>query len=212
MTDGQFSRAKFIIAGGAGALLAACSAGGVGVGLGQKRASTVKHAESLRIRLRSERRKVAFPRPRPDGSTPPLNRPNAGRHTSSIYNPVSRGGDGGGGTGGGSNPSGSVSGGGYVSDAYGSSNYVETYDSNGDLCGQIFGSDSGGYSLDVVDSDGTQFTMDMTVYPGDPLGEAYSYAVEDGAITVAFGGDITNRPRLRTRTSKVISTQRRRCQ
>jgi len=102
--------------------------------------------------------------------------------------PVVGAGPGGGGIGGVGGPGTQVS---YSDDgstsvAFPSSNYVETFDSNGDLCCQMFGSDSDGYSFDIVNPDGSQFSMDMPEYPSDFDGQNYTIAVAGGSITIDF--------------------------
>jgi hypothetical protein len=120
-----------------------------------------------------------------------------GRHNSALPVTGSGGGDGGGGGGGGTIGGATdsyTSSSGYESDTYSSSNYVETYDPSGNLACQVYGASdsSGSFSLDIADASGSDFSMDMPGYPGDPLGETFSFAVEGGTITAAFQGSITN--------------------
>jgi len=162
--------------------------------VGRGPASSTKSKGAKRIALTSKRQKVAFPRPRPDGSIPPLHRTPKNRHASALI--VGTGGGDGGGTGGGTGTSGSAdttySDAGWTSETWSDSNYCETYDSNGDLTSQIYGSDANGFSVDIAYADGSQLTTDVPDYPGDPLGSTYTYDLSDGSITLEFAAEITN--------------------
>ena len=188
MTEGDFSRARFLSAAAASSLLAACSGGGAAVGLrnalgGKQSSGTVRQ-----LSVRSKSKKIAFPQPRPDGSIPPLRLEK--RRQKRFVEPVNPGGGDGGGSGdiGGdpSSDSSYASGDGFTSYSYDSSNYAEAYDTSGDLSCQMYGYDSNGYSYDILDSSGTSFSMDMPNYPGDISGNTYGFAVDGGSITVEF--------------------------
>jgi|ERR1035437_1544454 hypothetical protein len=192
MTQGVFSRARFMGAAAASSLLAACSGGGAGVGPGnvfggKQSSGTVRTVRRLSVRSKSK--KVAFPQPRPDGSIPPL-RLDKARHKKTVQ--PGDGGDGGGTGGGGGGADTSTadfsysSSDGFTSYSYDSSNYGEVYDSSGDLGCQMYGYDSSGYSYDIVDSSGTSFSMDMPDFPGDISGNTYTFSVDGGSITVEF--------------------------
>jgi hypothetical protein len=193
LSQDDFSRARFICSAAASSLLlAGCGASGTtGLGLGGKLAAKQNSRSVRKLNVKSMRKKVSFPQPRPDGTLPPVHREKL-RKKRDFQLGDGGGGDGGGGTGGSggtdpydpSNADYSFSSDGFSSYSFDSSNYAETYDGDGDLVNQLYGTDTG---YEVVDGSGTDFSMDMPAFPDDDImDQSYAFTVDGGSITVEF--------------------------